>query len=619
MSSGFSDDFKELVRSRTDIVRLIGESLSLQPKGREFVGLCPFHEDHNPSLRVNPERQSYKCWSCGAGGDCFKFVMEKDRLGFRETLEMLAERANLEIPKSLRKSNTIDRDSKTRMYEALAWAENEFHQCLLTAPFADRARKYLADRKFTAETIRQFKLGYHPDNNEWLISRAGKKFSLELLEAVKLVGRNDFGKYYDHFEDRVMFPICDERNRPVAFGGRILPDSRRNDPRKYWNSPESPVFYKSKLVYALSEAREAIKKTNTVVVMEGYTDCIMAHQCGVTNVVGTLGTALTETHVTALKRFAQKVVLVYDGDTPGQAASERALPKFLAQEVDLRILTLPEQFDPDEFLLERGAEPFKALLETAEEAWQKKLRLTIARHGLDSIDARHRVLQDMLQILAEVPVGELGLSGSWQLRENVILGGLSQRLGLSEEKIRELLAEVRSKKPLSAPKPAAVNSATTGEAFPSNPSVELQIERELIGHIFTSPESFPTIQQEVSVESLTHAGLRDLFGVCCQLALRGVAPSYERVTSAVENPDLKSLAALVIEHAEQIGLVASNVPVTLKAYERILESRQSSLGGGPHLISSSSASGGAAGSADDIKARLRLATERHQKRISKSI
>jgi len=342
-----SDDFKERVRSQTDLVGLIGESVALQAVrgGRDFIGLCPFHDDHTPSFHVYPDRQYYRCWACNEGGDCYSFVMKRERLEFREALEMLARRANLEMPKSFRQSS-VEPSEKATSNDALAWAEREFHECLLTAPFAAKARDYLASRGFTAETIKRFRLGYHPDNWEWLLGRAGrgvsgKRFTPEQLLAAGLaMKRKDGVSYFDCFEDRVMFPIHDNKGAPVGFGGRVLPGASDAAGGKYINSNESPVFAKSRMLFAFHHAREAIVKAETAVVMEGYTDCIMAHQCGLPNAVASLGTALTEQQVALLKRFARKVVLVFDSDEAGQKATERALTKFLAQEVDLRILTL---------------------------------------------------------------------------------------------------------------------------------------------------------------------------------------------------------------------------------------------------------------------------------------
>ncbi|MBI5759294.1 MAG: DNA primase, partial [Planctomycetales bacterium] len=455
MSRALSDDFKEQVRSQTDLVGLIGESVALQAVrgGRDFIGLCPFHDDHTPSFHVYPDRQYYRCWACNEGGDCFSFVMKRERLEFREALEMLARRANLEMPKSFRQSS-VEPSEKATSNDALAWAEREFHECLLTAPFAAKARDYLASRGFTAETIQRFRLGYHPDNWEWLLGRAGrgvsgKRFTAEQLVAAGLAMKHkERAGFFDCFVDRVMFPIHDNKGAPVGFGGRVLPGAADAEGRKYINSNESPVFAKSRMLFAFHHARESIVKAETAVVMEGYTDCIMAHQCGMPNAVATLGTALTDQQVALLKRFARKVVLVYDSDEAGQRATERALTKFLSQEVDLRILTLNgagAKVDPADYLLQNGGDSFAQLVGDAVEAWEHKLRITVERYGLDSIDSRHRVLKEMLEVLAQVSRSVMSTGADWQVRENVILGKLTHRLGLSEHTVREQLQTLRKK------------------------------------------------------------------------------------------------------------------------------------------------------------------------------
>ncbi len=240
-----------------------------------------------------------------------------------------------------------------------------------------------------------------------------------------MAGTRESGGYRDEamFIDRVIFPIRDARGRTVAFGGRVIPGSEKEFGGKYMNSGEFALFSKSRLVYGFEQAREAIKKSGTVVVTEGYMDCIAAQQCGIKNVVATLGTALTEHHVSFLKRFARKVVLVYDGDEAGRNAAERSLPRFLAQEIDLRVLTLPGDQDPADFLEGNSPEAFETLIETAAEAWQFKLRGLVERVGLATIDARHRVLREMLDTIAQVPVSASGEQSSvWMLRKDIILG-----------------------------------------------------------------------------------------------------------------------------------------------------------------------------------------------------
>jgi DNA primase len=639
------DHFKELVRDRTDIVGLISESVTLQSRhgGREFAGLCPFHDDHNPSMMVYPDRKSFKCWSCQTGGDCFAFVMEREKISFLQALEMLAKRAHLEMPRSPRPQNSEESsENKNRLYEIVAWAENEFHECLLKAPAGERARRYLADRGISGLSISQFKLGYHPDNWQWLLDKARGRYTPQQLALVKLAGERDGNNgYFDYFVDRVMFPIRDAQQRPVAFGGRILPDSKQSEMGKYWNSVENLLFKKSQMLYALDHARDSISKSKTAVVVEGYTDCIMAHQHGLTNFVATLGTALNESHVTNLKRFAQRVVLVFDGDTPGKLASEKALPKFLAQEIDLRILTLPDNLDPAEFLVQRGRDQLIPILEGAVEAWEQKFRLTIERYSQDTIDANHRILSDMLEVLSQVPVqAGSGLAGSWQMRENVILGKLSHRLKISETHVRERLSELRTahqqKNGTGTSTPLISDDAKSQQSgrwiFPRNPSRDEQAERELLEVLFTLPEHIVRIRAEISPAELTVPHFRELLEVCFQMQDQGIVASYERVTARLEDACLKNLAADIDRHARRIKMSSELAENTLQYFRnrRELRQKEAAVLAGPHRVgvvdrvtapttSAPTSASEASESVDQIeRERLRLATELHRKRVSRT-
>jgi DNA primase len=627
-----SDEIKERVRSQTDLVGLIGEVVALKPikGGREFVGLCPFHDDHNPSFHVYPDRQSYRCWVCNDGGDCFSFVMQRERVEFREALEMLARRANLPMPKSLRRTEA-DVPEKTTLYDVLGWAEREFHECLLNAPFAAKAREYLAGRGFTDETVRRFRLGYHPDNWEWLLDRAarglsGKRFTAEQLESVRLaVKRTNGAGYFDCFVDRVMFPIHDERGRPVAFGGRVLPGSKDSEGRKYMNSAEHALFPKSRMLFGFNLARDAITKTETAVVMEGYTDCIMAHQSGMPNVVATLGTALTEHHVTVLKRFARKVVLVFDSDQAGQDATERALSKFLSQEVDLRILTLIGQdgaakIDPADYLLQNGGASFSRLVNGAVEAWEHKLQRSIERMGLDSIDSRHRVLKEMLEVLAHVARPATSAGADWQVRENIILGKLTHRLGLSEHVVREQLQTLRKKPNMPSspavltPAPGRSDNKLPADATPrSGPPVprtrDDKAEFDLLAVVVTCPQALLTVRDAIQPDDLRNVSLRELLQVCLDLQSRGIEPSYENLTTCVEDLGLKRTAAQVCEHGRNVHANQSLLAATLRYLQQRHELHPADpAAAAPHLPPHSGTLD------DDSKALLRRVTERLKNR-----
>jgi len=539
LATDLSNDLREQVRAQTDIVGLISEAMSLQPRmgGREYAGLCPFHEDHDPSLRVYPDRQTYKCWVCNEGGDAFSWIQKREAVGFREALEILARRANIEIPKLGGRSEGAS-DNKAALFEVLVWAEGIFHQEFVSGPTGSKARDYIRSRGFTAETVRKFRVGYHPNDWEWLQRQARGKFSNDQLEAVKLIGKREGDRgYYDNFVDRVVFPIRNERAQVVGFGGRVLPGADDSH-GKYWNSPESPVFFKSRLVYGLDFAREGLKQSGTAVVTEGYTDCIMCHQHGLNNVVGTLGTALTDQHVTTLKRFVKKVVLVYDGDKAGQRAAEKAVERFVAQDVDLRIMTLPENKDPDEYLSAYGADAWRELADSAPEAWEYKFQTLRKRYTLDTVSSRQQVLDEMLTVLSVAP------KNAANIREGMYLSNLAQRLGASEQQVRDRYRELRGRtvrRTAVMDEPPMADEELT-RLLSGKLTRDDRVECELLQILFTAPELGATIQEHVTPDMIRHPHLRRLLSACYAQLNASTTPSRDGLFSAIEDGGMKRLA-----------------------------------------------------------------------------
>lgn len=566
-------DFKELVRSKTDLVQLIGESTAVhsQRGGRMFTCLCPFHDDHNPSMQINPERQSYRCWVCNEGGDCFSFMMKHENVGFRDALELLARRAGLELPVVAGQRGDTG-PSKATLHEVIAWAEEQLHQCLLRDVSAQRARDYLQERGFTEETIRKFRLGYWPETRGWMQSKAQGRFDTEQLEAVSLVTPWRDGRGFSDFcSDRVIFPIRDERGRPVALGGRVLPgtpprraaDGKVIEEPKYKNSRDTPIFSKSRLVFGLDTARDGIRQHDLVAVTEGYTDCIKAQQAGLSFVVGTLGTALTEMHVRLLRRFTRRVVLLFDGDEAGRRAAGRALEKFLAQDVDLRVLTLPNELDPDEFLTEYGAEALRELVEQAPEAWDYQLQQLAREHGLDTVDGRMQVATGLLSLMAVAS----DLTGT--VREGLLLQSIAHRVGVKEEDLRRRLKELRSgsqaARAISARKVSADGSTDDQvrvarrrqiESLQRHASKDDLLECELLAILFTAPDKIEQVRCTLGSDDIQHEALRELFNLCCDLAEQGRLPSYSTVLAELECPELKRLAVWIDDQAHARGLPA---------------------------------------------------------------
>ncbi|MHC4879640.1 MAG: DNA primase [Planctomycetota bacterium] len=555
-----SSDFKELVRSRTEIVSLIGESLTLQPVagGREYQALCPFHDDHNPSMKVYPDRQTFRCWVCNEGGDVFSWVQKRENLSFFDALKMLAERAHIEMPNRSERE-VRQQAKKDEVLAALAWAELQFHEAFKSDPAAKDARDYIASRGYSQETVDQFRIGCQPGGFDWIQWRARGQFSNDILEAASLVTpRREGSGYTDFFIDRVVWPIHDERKRPVAFGGRQIPGHPEFG-GKYKNSGDTIVFHKSRILYGLPYARDAIKDRGSIVVVEGYADCVACHQAGVRNVVAGMGTALTEQQCQRVKAFAPKIVLTYDSDDAGQLAAARAVGLLLGQSVDLRVLTLPDGKDPDDFLKSDGAEAFERLVDQAPEAWEFRLNFEIQKTGVATVDAQERVLNEMATLLAGVP----GLQGT--AREDLILGRLATRLRMQEGTVRSQLDRARTEERRPARAVQRVDGTGQGDGpplqeeqkieFHKQPlSKEDRLEAELIEVLLTEPQHAEEARLSIGPDDFLNPHLRLLIEFIYDVVELGEIPTFERVTLEMESNELKGLAVWLSDQARMKGV-----------------------------------------------------------------
>ncbi|MFO0425998.1 MAG: DNA primase [Planctomyces sp.] len=592
MSQGFSDDFRETLRGAVSILDLVSETVSLkaQRAGHDYVGLCPFHPDRNPSLHVYPERQSYRCWVCEAGGDIFRWVMETERVSFPEAMESLARRVNLEVPKRIRTGSESGSGSEQRrknLYSVLDWATSLMQRALRSESHGEIARKYVSHRQLNSETVSTFRLGYHPEDWNWFVDQARGRYTPQELLAAGLIGERSSGQgYYDNLVGRLVFPIQDEQKRVVAFGGRVLPGSGIESPAKYWNSVESGIFHKRRTLYAFDQARESVRRSGTAIVVEGYMDCIACHQAGVTNVVATLGTAMTEDHVRVMKRFAERVVLIYDGDDAGQKAAERSIQRFLAQDLDLRILTLPDGLDPADFLEKQNAEAFQRLIAGAHEAWEYKFQSVLKRTGTGTINGRQQALNQMMDFLIASP----GMDGS--VREDLILKNICQRIQIDERTARKQLQNLRGR---ALPKrtvrddaeyhrnkgyrdtaipsggqsvgqtkfPDSVEFLNPGDAetesgklIQTERALDLA-EREVLEILLTCPETIDAIMHHIGTDDFENTENRHLLELCIDIRKEeGDLPEFCRLIAAAESDSrLVSLMNAVMDSAEQKGVL----------------------------------------------------------------
>lgn len=438
MSLPLDFDIKERVRMAVDIVDVMG-SLELRPQGRGYVARCPWHDDRRPSLQINPQRQTWKCWVCDIGGDVFSYVMRRDGVEFFEALKILAERAGIELPTSRQDKAAVGSgEDKATLLSAVKFAATAYSEWLETGDGDEvkRARDYLAQRGIDDASRQKFQIGLAPENWSWLIDegkRAG--FPVTVLHAAGLAAARKSGNgFIDLFRGRLMFPICDLHDRPISMGGRVIPGGDFDSPAKYINGPETRLFSKSRQLYGLNLARATLQRSGEVLVMEGYTDVITAHQAGIDSAVAVLGTALSEHHIKILERFVDRVVLVLDGDEAGRRRADQVLELFVTANVDLRIITLPGGSDPADFIATQGAEAMRRLAADAPDALDHKLAGLI--DGVDLTQDTHRAHAAMEQMLAVLAKG----GNPNDLRTAQMLVRLSRTFGLPTEMLRGQLA-----------------------------------------------------------------------------------------------------------------------------------------------------------------------------------
>jgi DNA primase len=537
LSSAASYDTKERVKQAVDIVDLVQSYVPLRREGRGFKALCPWHDDTRPSLQVNPDRQSFKCWVCDLGGDIFSFVMKMEGVSFPEALAMLADRAGIRL-ESETASRTAANDDKRLLYQAMSWANGQYHEHLLNGSDADSARAYLAGRAISAQSLHRFQLGFAPDRWDWLPERAaGTEYRAAVLERVGLVSRRRNGPgYYDRFKGRVLFPIFDAQGRAVGLGGRVLPELASEDAAKYVNSPETPLFSKSHLLYGLHVARDAIRKTGVALVMEGYTDCIVAHQFGFENTVAVLGTALGASHIQLLRRYADRlrVVLVLDGDEAGRKRAKEVLELFVSANVDLRVLTLPAQLDPADYLTLHGAASFDALVSGAKDAMAHAF--DSATEGIDpqkDVHAAAAALEQLVATIAKAPRLRADTQIEDRLREEKFLQRLAADFRVSEDQVRQLMTALR-RKAVSRAEPRRQQSASV-----SGPVDALQ--RELLEILLQFPAAMDRVWGGVEPARWPAGACRQVFARCGELWSAGILPDFARLLLEFDDPGVKNL------------------------------------------------------------------------------
>lgn len=553
------DDQKNLVRESTDIVELVGSDVALHRKGREFVCVCPFHDDTKPSCCVVPHKQIYHCFACGASGDVFTWMMEYHKMSFPEALEELAKRAGIELEKY--GGNQVQNQQAKSEREMLAEANKEAEQWFrqqLTGPVGETARSYIGRRDISDEMIEAFGIGYAPDGWDAMV-QAIRKFgwSRQAFEMAGLVQqRQNRDGHYDRLRHRLIFPIYDGLGRPIAFGGRKL---REEDEPKYLNSPETRLFNKSATLYGLHQAKKPIIDTGTAVIVEGYTDVIACHQYGAKNVVATLGTALTEQHVKQLRRYAERVVLVFDGDEAGQRAADRALPILLPHSIETQIAILPDNSDPDELLPKLGIEWWDNWIANSNNLFDHLYRSFSVGDDPSAIRRNAAVTQFMDKVVHS------GYEDCSPGRRNELIRTISQVAGVSDSNIadrfRELLKRNQNARLLREGQARISESLEESSPTPFEPFTTKAKKRAqfgVIGCLLNEPNLYYEldVDEELPVTELSgdHKGL---MGFLEKRYERDLSNTLVQVVSELNSIGFTELAKLAIKASKEIEKLVS--------------------------------------------------------------
>ena len=518
--------FADRVKQQADIVRVVGEYVRLKKSGQNYTGLCPFHSEKTPSFAVHPVKQIYHCFGCGVGGDVFKFVMEVEKCGFPEAIRLVAEKCGIAVPASRERSPEERRENqqRTALVEIHREAAAFFVRQLETTPEGKAARAYLEDRGLDGEAIAQFRLGYAPSGGDALLRALRAKYAEKLLAASGLFSTDASGKMYDRFRRRIMFPIANESGKVVAFGGRSLGD----DMPKYVNSSETPIYSKGAVLYHLDKAKETLRQRDFAILVEGYMDTIGVARAGHANVVASCGTSLTETQAKLLGRFTHRVVVNYDPDSAGQAATERSLALLLEQNFDARVLQLPGGKDPDSFIKSEGVAGYTKLLETAP-AYLDYLISRARRMDISSAEGKLTAVNFLLPYMQRIP--NRLLRSEWATK-------IAEQLRIEQPVLREAL------------KRAAAERRNQVQTNPELPARSVRKSESRLIHLLIEGDDFRLrLAEEVGAAGL-HRGLETerILTALVDGIVRGAGrPDPATVAEELEGRDRRLLFEIAFE------------------------------------------------------------------------
>ena len=553
------------VQQANDIIDVIGEHVKLTRKGREMVGLCPFHDDHKPSMNVSPDKQIFKCFSCSAGGDVIKFVQMREGLTFMRAVERLAERAGIKLTLPKKVPGQQPEADSTDIERVNRWALKYWRKNLLDNSIGEKCREYIKSRHITDKTSEEYSLGFASDKwDDFLTAAKQRNIPEKLMLAAGLVVANDQGNYYDKFRNRMMIPIIDAAGRVVGFGGRTLGD----DPAKYMNSPATIIFDKSNCVYGLDKARHEIVSSGTVAVVEGYTDVIVSHQGGCKNVVATLGTSFTSGHAKLLRRYAKNIVLIFDSDIAGASAAERALEICLAESIDIKLNAVPQGKDPCDYVLAAGGDAFKDIIVNATDCFKYRWeRLTDKFGKSENLTDRKTATEEFLRSVSTAAKG--GTLDA--ITFGLIVNRLSKILQMPADDIRKELGR-RSWQGRGTIVSTVENSKVS--------SVELEgfgtkAQSEIIEAVLNEPRLFESAAKRITADDFDTELLKDAWKLIEQTMAESPEYSITYLLAKTESEDLAGLIVKLSDNGQDMETLRKRLSGAIEALKEYRYKKES--------------------------------------------
>lgn len=519
----YSEEILDEIRDRLDIVEIISEYVPLKPSGKGYKGLCPFHQEKTPSFMVDSQKQIFHCFGCGEGGNVFSFIMKIEKVNFPEAVKILAEKAGVELPTLKNQDSDFYRE-RENILQLNEVAANYYHQNLF-GQNGKNALKYLTDRHFNKDIIQKYNLGYALPGYENIIGYLTQKKIkyADLLKAGLAVKSTKTGNIIDYFRNRIIFPIRNVQGKIIAFGGRVLNDALP----KYINSPETPVYSKGKNLYGLFQAKKSIRQKNQIIIMEGYTDVLMAHQYGFENTVASLGTALTTQQIDLIKRYADEVVIAFDSDAAGRNATLRSLNLIKKAGIKIKIISLPIDSDPADVLLKRGSAFFEKLINNSLPLIDYKLEVLMKQNNHKTSEGKVAIVKGLFNDLNNI---------NSQLELHTEVKKIAERLELDEEAIfKDLKGFRRGNRTLPS---ISAKSATE--------STHINAEKILIGSMIHEGKDIGRIFSELNTDDFTITEHREIISVIKNLFENGEKINIQKVIDQLENQKIINLLSQIV-------------------------------------------------------------------------